>query len=120
MSVTTKVACLGLVRDSAPELASQANGMRKAENVVLRSPGVLETRPSFTLLHEQDGDRRVRALREFNGRLLYVWQDTNDDTWGLSDEDGNDFDVPTLARVLAPVDYYASETKFAEARKNLY
>lgn len=120
MSVTTKVACLGLIRDSAPELASQANGLRKAENVVLRSPGVLETRPSFALLHEQDGDRRVRAMHEFNGRLLYVWQDTNDDTWGLSDEDGNDFDIPTVARALAPVDYYASETKFAEARKNLY
>jgi len=121
MSVTTKVACLGIVRDSAPEMASQANGMRKAENVVLRSPGVLETRPSFELLYENEvTDRRVRALREYGGRLLFVWQDTNDDTWGISHDDGTDLEIPTVARALAPPDYYASETRFAEARGNLY
>ena len=120
MSITTKVECAGLARDAAPEIGSKANGLRRAENVVLRSPGVLETRPSFDLLTEDITDRRVRALREFQGRLVYVWQDTNDDTWGLSDEDGATFDIPTVARALAPPDYDASETQFAEARASLH
>lgn len=125
MSVVTKIACLGLIRDSAAELASQANGLRKAENVVLRSPGVLETRPSFEEIYE---DRvtlsRVRAIHEFDGEIVAVEANDSNTTWAVRrTTSGNLYQGPpgtSGTNPAKPVDYDASETRFAESRESLY
>lgn len=120
MSVTTKIVSPGLVRDSAPEVGSQVNGLRRAENVVCRSPGVVETRPSFELLVEDDATtRRVRALREFNGKCLSVQEDSVSHAWTIRDETLTAYSLP-IDGMAEPPDYYASESQFAQARKNLY
>ena len=123
MSITTKVECAGLARDAAPEIGSKANGLRRAENVVLRSPGVLETRPSFDLLFEaQNTPLHVRALREFQGTVLIVTKAVSgpfSGTWFVTNQYGVTFVSPLENAFEAP-DYDASETRFAEGRMSLH
>lgn len=120
MSVTTKIESPGLARDSAPAVGSGANALRRAENIVIRSPGVMETRPSFDLLFEaSDTTVRIKALREFQGRLLMVGSGGAFGAWDLINQDGLGFISPG-ANAFMPPDYNASETKFTEARGSLH
>lgn len=123
MSVMTRVESPGLARDSAPEVGSGANALRRAENVVIRSPGVIETRPSFELLYEDAATTaRVRALREFQSACLAALKDSVSGDWSMRRLDSG-VDVPGQTFVWStfePPNYDQSETKYAEARGNLY
>ena len=119
MSVTTKIVSPGLARDSAPEVGSQANALRRAENVVCRSPGVVESRPSFELLLESTTLERVRAIREFNGSIVMVTEHSGTHVWHIRDEGPAAYTLP-VSGAAEPPDYHASETQFAQARENLY
>jgi hypothetical protein len=124
MSVRTQIESPGLARDSAPEVGSGANALRRAENIVIRSPGVMETRPSFDLLYEAgDTTVRIKALREFQGRLLMVGSGGAFGAWVLVNQDGLGFVPPGVSAGVngfEPPNYNASESKFAEARASLH
>lgn len=126
MSVVTKIVTPGLARDSAPEVGSQANALRRAENVVVRSPGVIETRPSFEPIYENVAtDRRVRALHEFRGEVIAIDKADGVDTnwYARRLSTGSPYLGPVGAPTAGgahPPDYAASETRFMEARDSLY
>jgi hypothetical protein len=122
MSVTTQLQIRSLVRDSSGQLASQAGALRRAENVVLRAPGVAESRPNFTVLRERTvaQDKRVRALAEYGDVVIAIEEDIVTNIWTARDIT-NDVGIPREnGSTYEPPDYDASETKFALARGNLY
>lgn len=120
MSVTTQLRTTGLARDPSAAVASAGGALRLAENVVCRSPGVIESRPNFDI--EVDGlttTARVRGMHEFSGGLVVIAQDNVDPNVWTCIVDGDD--VPCIADgAYAPPSYDDSEPRFAEARKNLY
>lgn len=127
MAVTTKMDCAGIVRDSSPMTADSVSGVRQALGCVVRAPGVIESRPNFDLLYEEAPGKynamQVRALREFRGYLLALLEDVIAGGWSLLDASTGDYLTPAFAAsgyVYEPVDYDASEAKFAESRGNLY
>lgn len=123
MSVETKLQIRSLARDPSGQLATQVDALRRAENVVLRAPGVAESRPNFDLLYEPANTTyRVRALREFMGEVVAVDEDiASPYTWRLRRlASGSQFTNPSLADACKPPSYNDAETKFAEARESLY
>lgn len=121
MSVTTKIQSAGLVRDSAPALASDVNALRQAEHVVVRSPGVIESRPNFDLVVERTGTNdRVKALHEFNGDVIAVSYDSVSPAWSARDATTNTAITTGTFTTVEPPDNDKSESRFMEARQSLY
>lgn len=123
MSVETKLQIRSLARDPSGQLATQVDALRRAENVVLRAPGVAESRPNFDLLYEPANTTyRVRALREFMGEVVAVDEDiASPFNWRLRRlASGTQFTNPGLFNATKPPSYNDAETKFAEARESLY
>ena len=120
MSITTQIETTGLARDPSAAVASSRGALRLAEDVVVRSPGVIETRPSFDI--EIDGlttTRRVRGLHEFGGGIVAVEQDDVDPSAWTVSLDNNDVQCLTEG-AYEPPSYDDSEPRFAHARRNLY
>lgn len=125
MSVETQLQIRSLARDPSGQLASQAGALRRAENVVIRAPGVAESRPNFTLYREKlSTNLLIKALVEFTEEPLAVEYDTNLATWGLR---RLQTDVKYTAAISygtsvepEPINYALCETRFAQARACLY
>lgn len=125
MAVTTKIVSVGLATDPAPEVAAGENALQRANGVVFRSSGVIESRPNFEIVYEtfDDGDinRRNIAIREFNGSLITVDHNEAVGTpyvgWSLPLDTA--FNNP-LPNSWEPVNLDDSSPMFAESRKNLY
>jgi hypothetical protein len=122
VSVTTQLQIRSLVRDSSGQLASQVGALRRAENVVLRAPGVAESRPNFELLHEDLAtDQRVMGLVEYMGEAFAVDRAVGL-YWRLRRlSTGVSYTNPLLlGNGPEPASYDDCEPKFAEARSALY
>lgn len=121
MSTQTQLQIRGLARDPNAFQAASEGALRRAENVVVRSEGVAESRPSFGLAFEASTDNRIKAMREFDGSLITVEQDsTAPSEWYLSSNGVNLTPPSSDPTIIAPPNYDDTETKFAEARGNLY
>lgn len=129
MSVTTKIQSAGLARDPAAALASEVNALRQAKHVVVRSPGVIESRPNFDLVYESlITTQNVRSLTEFNGEVVAVDYSPSFDDWYVRRVSGgagagSAFLGPVGSsgtNPAMPVDYDTTETKFAADRGSLY
>lgn len=122
MSFTTKLQIRTLARDPSGQLADAAGSLTKAENIVLRAPGVAESRPNFQLYAQKSAGTslRVRSIREFQGEVVAIEEDTlSPFTWRLRRLLTDTAFLGSISEP-APVDYGESETMFAEARESLY
>jgi len=120
MSVSTLLTIESLARDPSGLLVGSSGALRRAENVVIRAAGVAESRPNFEVLVEDtETNFAPKNLVEFDGTVFVVAK--NGDTWQVKNTTGTDgpFAEP-LPGAFTPVDFGLTETKFAEARKNLY
>jgi len=119
VSVVSKLDVKGLARDPSAFVADSAGLLRRAENVVLRSEGVAESRPNFDLLREDTAsDTYPRSLYEFKGSVYSVESDGDFLTWKLKNELGAM--TPPETNAFHPPNYDPDETSFAQARGNLY
>lgn len=121
MSATTKLAIKGLARDPNAFQAESAGELRRAENIVVRSEGVAESRPNFELLVEQATSYRIKSAYDYGGLGVTVEQDADaPDEWRI-EINATPLAAPILdPTLIAPPNYDDCETKFAEARGNLY
>lgn len=121
MSYSTSLSIRGIARDPSGFKTAEAGALRRAENVVVRSEGVAETRPGFDLLFERSTGNRVKSIQEFDGTVITVEQDANTLAWSIA---GDNTPIATLdssgSDPLSPPNFDDCETKFAEARGNLY
>lgn len=125
MAVTTQLQIRSLARDPSGQLASQAGALRRAENVVIRAPGVAESRPNFDLYMEKMGGTllQVRTLVELTEEPLAIEQNTSTLAWGLrrlSTDTKYTAPISGIVNEPEPVSYADCETKFAETRGALY
>lgn len=125
MSVTTQLQIRSLARDPSGQLASQVGALRRAENVVLRAPGVAESRPNFELYMEKLASAlRIKALTEYIEEPLAIEYDTFLAEWNLRRlSTDTKYTVPVSAGIAfnpEPVNWFASATRFAQARNTLY
>lgn len=119
MSVETKLTVRGLARDPSAFAADAAGLLRRAENIVVRSEGVAESRPNFDLLREDTGsDTSPRSLFDFGGSVVSIESDGTFTTWKAKTEIGTL--TPPIAGAWQPPNYDPDETSFAKSRGNLY
>lgn len=122
VSTSTQLQIKGLARDPNAFQAASGGALRRAENVVVRSEGVAESRPNFDLLNEVIGTTfRAKALHEFDGVLVVVSQNSASPNNWVVTVGSTGLAPPGADTTLAqPPNYDDTETRFAEARGNLY
>lgn len=122
MSIETQLSIVGLARDPNAFKAAGAGALRRAENVVIRSESVAESRPNFTWAFESPGSsQRIRAMHEFDGAVVTT-EDNPDDSsvWSAAVNGSGRSVVGGADLAFEPPFWEEADTSFAEARGNLY
>lgn len=110
--MTDILRCAGLATDPSPLVSAQAGGLRVADDVSIRRPGVAEQRPTFDIEATKDVTRYPRGGIVWNGTPM--WTVSNSTVWQVED------DTTLHGGDVSPLDEGASLPQLATARRNLY
>lgn len=111
--------CRGLATDPNPLLTGPQGGLRVADDVIIREPGVIQQRPSFGAGTTRSTTRVPVRMHGYDGASVVVseWDGSSD--WAVRSKAASAaFTVPTGG--AEPLSYTESFPQFANARSNCY